>query len=128
MLIKILEKSRQKHNFSLTRNYQFDGISVFSDPEIELLKDQKLAYSSKSIYCHVLIMQKNDSTEIDGHINMETGEDDISQLGIVRKWNYRETTKFFKSPCNVVEGGAGEFWPPNRIKDDITLFSAELCR
>ncbi|XP_036144052.1 protein peste-like isoform X2 [Monomorium pharaonis] len=72
--------------------------------------------------------QKNGSTEIDGHINMETGEDDISQLGIVRKWNYRDTSKFFKSPCNVIEGGAGEFWPPNRVKGDITLFSAELCR
>lgn len=71
---------------------------------------------------------KNGSTDIDGHINMETGEDDISQLGIVRKWNYRDTMKFYKGPCNVIEGGAGEFWPPNRMQDDITLFSTELCR
>ena len=59
---------------------------------------------------------------------METGEDDISQLGILRKWHYKDTTKFFKSPCNVIEGSAGEFWPPNRAKDKITLFSIDLCR
>ncbi|XP_011878460.1 PREDICTED: protein croquemort [Vollenhovia emeryi] len=71
---------------------------------------------------------RNGSTELDGYLNMETGEHDISQLGMMRKWNYRDTVKFFKSPCNVIEGSAGEFWPPGRTKDEITLFSAELCR
>ncbi|KAG5318132.1 CRQ protein, partial [Pseudoatta argentina] len=70
---------------------------------------------------------KNNSIA-DGYLNMETGEDDISQLGILRKWHYKDTTKFFKSPCNVIEGNAGEFWPPNRAKDEITFFSIDLCR
>lgn len=65
---------------------------------------------------------------MDGHFNMATGEDDISQLGILRKWNYNDVTKFHRSPCNVIEGTAGEFWPPGRTKDEITLFSADLCR
>jgi len=63
-----------------------------------------------------------------GHFNMETGEDDISRLGMLRKWNYKDMTKFYKSPCNMVEGSAGEFWPPGRTKDEITLFSTDLCR
>ncbi|EZA62873.1 hypothetical protein DMN91_003151 [Ooceraea biroi] len=71
---------------------------------------------------------RNGTTDLDGHFNMETGEDDISQLGILRKWNYNDAIKFYKSPCNIVEGSAGEFWPPDRTKDDITLFSTELCR
>ncbi|KAL6438347.1 hypothetical protein ACFW04_004481 [Cataglyphis niger] len=71
---------------------------------------------------------RNGSTMFDGHFNMETGEDDISQLGILRKWNYKDTTKHNKSPCNVIEGSAGEFWPPGRTKDDISLFSADICR
>ena len=65
---------------------------------------------------------------MDGYLNMETGEDDISQLGTLRNWHYKDTTKFFKSPCNVIEGSAGEFWPPNRAKDEITLFSIDICR
>ncbi|KYN06540.1 PREDICTED: protein croquemort-like [Cyphomyrmex costatus] len=68
------------------------------------------------------------NSDMDGHLNMETGEDDISQLGILRKWNYRDTTKFFKSPCNVIEGSAGGFWPPYRTKNQISLFSVEICR
>ncbi|XP_071563110.1 protein croquemort [Temnothorax nylanderi] len=71
---------------------------------------------------------RNGSYDMDGHLNMETGENDISQLGILRKWNYRDTLKSYKSPCNVIEGSAGEFWPPGRTKDEITLFSVDLCR
>lgn len=80
---------------------------------------------SRAILLHV---QRNGSAEFDGHFNMETGEGDISQLGILRKWNYRDMTKYHKNPCNVIEGSAGEFWPPGRTKDDITLFSADVCR
>lgn len=71
---------------------------------------------------------RNGSTIFDGHFNMDTGAADVSQFGVVRKWNYKDTTRFFKSPCNVVEGSAGEFWPPYRQKDEISLFSGELCR
>ncbi|XP_072749950.1 protein peste [Anoplolepis gracilipes] len=71
---------------------------------------------------------RNGSSTFDGHFNMETGEGDIGQLGILREWNYRDTIKFYKSPCNVLEGSAGEFWPPGRTKDSISLFVPEMCR
>ncbi|XP_031829308.1 protein croquemort [Nomia melanderi] len=71
---------------------------------------------------------RNGSTMFDGHFNMDTGVQDIEQFGVLRKWNYKDTTRFFKSPCNVVEGSAGEFWPPYRRKDEIVLFSGDLCR
>ena len=64
----------------------------------------------------------------DGHLNMDTGALNIGDFGTLRKWNDTDTTRFFKSPCNVVEGSAGEFWPPYRQKDEILLFSGELCR
>lgn len=64
----------------------------------------------------------------DGHLNMDTGTLNIGDFGTLRKWNYKDTTTFFKSPCNVVEGSAGEFWPPYRQKDEILLFSGDLCR
>ena len=71
---------------------------------------------------------RNGTTMIDGHFNMDTGAQDISQFGVLKKWNHKDTTRYFKSPCNVVEGSAGEFWPPYRQKDEITLFSGDLCR
>lgn len=64
----------------------------------------------------------------DGHFNMDTGVGDIANFGVLRKWNYKDTTRFFKSPCNQVEGSAGEFWPPYQEKDEIVLFSGDLCR
>lgn len=96
-----------------------------------IIKKFKIARKSKTTAIHnaiLLHIQRNGSIMFDGHFNMETGEDDISQLGILRKWNYKDTTKFHKSPCNLVEGSAGEFWPPGRTKDDIILFSSDLCR
>ncbi|XP_076673421.1 protein croquemort isoform X2 [Andrena cerasifolii] len=71
---------------------------------------------------------RNGTTMFDGHFNMDTGAQDISQFGVLKKWNHKDTTRYFKSPCNVVEGSAGEFWPPYRQKDEITLFSGDLCR
>nr|XP_034187328.1 protein croquemort-like isoform X1 [Osmia lignaria] len=71
---------------------------------------------------------RNGSTMFDGHYNMDTGVHDISEFGVLKKWNHKDTTKFFKSPCNLVEGSAGEFWPPYRQKDEISLFSGDLCR
>lgn len=71
---------------------------------------------------------RNGSEVFDGHYNMDTGVNDMADFGVLRKWNYKDTTKTFKSPCNIVEGSAGEFWPPNRQKDEIVIFSGDLCR
>ncbi|XP_017878842.1 protein croquemort-like [Ceratina calcarata] len=71
---------------------------------------------------------RNGSTMFDGHFNMDTGVEDIANFGVLRNWNYKDTTRFFRSPCNQVEGSAGEFWPPYQKKDEIVLFSGDLCR
>ncbi|KAL2732609.1 protein croquemort-like [Vespula maculifrons] len=71
---------------------------------------------------------RNGSTEFDGHFNMDTGNSNISNLGILRNWNYKDTIKYFKTPCNIIEGSAGEFWPPYQTEDEINLFSPDMCR
>lgn len=73
-------------------------------------------------------LQRNGSTDFDGYSNVATGSDSISDLGKLKNWNYKDTTKFFNTPCNVVEGSAGELWPPYRSKSDIRLFTADICR
>lgn len=71
---------------------------------------------------------RNGSTDFDGRFNMDTGAHDMKDFGVLRKWDNEARTKYHKSPCNIVEGSAGEFWPPHQQKDDIMLFSADLCR
>ncbi|XP_011500429.1 PREDICTED: protein croquemort-like [Ceratosolen solmsi marchali] len=71
---------------------------------------------------------RNGSTEFDGHSNVATGVDDLSNIGKLKLWNYKDTTKYYKSPCNTIEGSSGEFWPPYRTKEDIRLFTTDICR
>lgn len=64
-----------------------------------------------------------------GHFNIHTGENDISQLGQIRTWNYDTETDYYDSPCNDVLGSGGEFYPPGQTKNQpITFFNGELCR
>lgn len=64
-----------------------------------------------------------------GHFNIKTGNDDISELGKTKTWNYKAETPYFPSPCNEVRGSAGEFYPPGQTKDQpLTFFNGELCR
>ncbi|XP_014210137.1 protein croquemort isoform X2 [Copidosoma floridanum] len=72
--------------------------------------------------------ERNGSTMFDGTNNMATGVNDIENLGKVLKWNYQNATNYYESPCNAIEGSAGEFWPPYRTTEDIRLFTPDICR
>lgn len=79
--------------------------------------------------CDVICSQRNGSYLRDGLFNMATGEDDISQIGVLHNWNYKDHTDFYEGSCNAVVGSSGEFWPPKRTKQDVVgLFSPDLCR
>lgn len=64
-----------------------------------------------------------------GHFNMHTGEDDISQIGSMRNWNFAPKTDYFPDECGIVKGSAGEFYPPIKQKAaPISLFMPDMCR
>lgn len=72
---------------------------------------------------------RNGSSEFDGLFNMETGEEGILRVGVLRQWNYRNRTDFFEAECGQVKGSAGELFPPVQTRDKpIEMFSADLCR
>lgn len=58
---------------------------------------------------------------------MGTGTSDVP-LGRIDRWNYRQRTNFYEGHCGEISGSAGEFWPPSVTKDDISLFSPDMCR
>ncbi|ROT74120.1 scavenger receptor class B, croquemort type [Penaeus vannamei] len=70
---------------------------------------------------------RNLSLSYDGQFNMMTGEDTLDNLGAIDWWNKTRETQFFDYPCNVVEGSAGEMWPPNLQKDFVQFYSSDLC-
>lgn len=60
---------------------------------------------------------------------MHTGESDYSQIGVVKNWNYSPRTQFYPDHCGMVNGSAGEFYPPKQTKDKpISFYSPDMCR
>ncbi|XP_043505023.1 protein peste-like isoform X2 [Polistes fuscatus] len=75
-----------------------------------------------------LYLSKRNGTVDTDNFNVATGEKNISQLGLLKKWNYQNTSSYFEKICNQIEGSIGDFWPPNLIDYEIKLFMPELCR
>lgn len=71
--------------------------------------------------------KRNLSVTYDGKFNMFTGHDTLEHLGVIDWWNESNTTEYFEYPCNVVNGSAGEMWPPGQQKDLVSLYSPDLC-
>jgi hypothetical protein len=105
----------------------FDG---YTDPILTMAVTMKsLADTKIPVDKFGWFYGRNGSSEFDGVFNMETGEEDISRLGVLRQWNYRNRTDFFEGDCGQVNGSAGEFFPPGQTREKpIEMFSADLCR
>jgi hypothetical protein len=73
--------------------------------------------------------KRNDSLDPDGVYNVETGEEDVSKLGIVRSLNYKNHTDFFEADCGEVKGTVGDLFPPGQKKSTpLQMFVADFCR
>ncbi|CAB0020602.1 unnamed protein product [Nesidiocoris tenuis] len=76
-----------------------------------------------------ILRTRNGSTEFDGLFNMDTGENGVEEFGILRRWNYYNSTGFYDGNCGLVNGSAGELFPPNvKISKGVEMFSPDLCR
>lgn len=71
---------------------------------------------------------RNLSWSYDGLFEMHTGEDDITRLGLLARWNNMSKTDYYDSYCGMVNGTTGELWPPVNSTGNITLFVSDLCR
>lgn len=74
-------------------------------------------------------LQRNESEDLAGHFNIDTGKNGIFELGKSRRWNFQKETPYYPSPCNEVKGSGGEFYPPGQTQDKpISFFNGEICR
>lgn len=72
---------------------------------------------------------RNDTANLTGTFNAHTGESDITKLGQLMNWNHSPRTEFFPDHCGLVNGSAGELYPPKVSKDKpVSIFTPDLCR
>lgn len=72
---------------------------------------------------------RNGSAAFDGVFTMKTGVDDLSNLGMLERWNYMNSTPYYEGHCGKVDGSSGELFPPMKeIQDYTKAFASDLCR
>ncbi|XP_054718007.1 protein croquemort-like [Uloborus diversus] len=70
---------------------------------------------------------KNNSD--DGLYTIFTGKNEVGKYGYVDKWNGKSLVAGRHYPCNIIDGTAGDMWPPfrNDKEQKLHLFAADIC-
>lgn len=104
----------------------FDG---YDDELLKFLKSAESPAFDLPFDSFAWFVDRNLSSTFDGRINMNTGENDITSLGVINSWNGNNRTRYYRDNCGKVNGTTGELWYPNidPVKP-ITLFATDLCR
>uniref|UniRef100_A0A3Q2GPM5 Scavenger receptor class B member 1 n=1 Tax=Cyprinodon variegatus TaxID=28743 RepID=A0A3Q2GPM5_CYPVA len=65
-----------------------------------------------------------------GLFTIHTGRDDITKVHKVDSWNGLTELKYWKTPqCNMINGTAGQLWPPFMTKEStLNFYSPDACR
>lgn len=115
------------HVTKTAREFLFDG---YSDPLLNLASIVPSSVVPVQIPFDKFgwFYSRNGSATYDGVFNMYTGVNDITKFGKIGEWDYMNHTHFYESHCGMVNGSAGEFFPPSQTKGSISLFSSDVCR
>jgi hypothetical protein len=104
-------------------------IDGYTDPLLttyNLLSSSNSKFSSDKIG---LIYQRNGSIAFDGVTNINTGEDDLTNMGNINYHNYVNHTENFEAECGHVTGSLGDFFGAMPIrKRRLDVFIPRLCR
>ncbi|XP_035225553.1 protein croquemort-like [Stegodyphus dumicola] len=65
----------------------------------------------------------------DGVYTIFTGKSNVGKYGYVDKWNGNSLLKGRHYPCDIIDGTAGDMWPPfrNNKHQKLHLFVADIC-
>lgn len=115
------------HITKTAREFLFDG---YSDPLLNLasIVPKSVVPVQIPFDKFAWFYARNNSASYDGVFNMFTGVKDISVFGEMANWNYGNHTKDYEGPCGMINGSAGEFFPPFLGKNNISLFVTDVCR
>ena len=61
---------------------------------------------------------------------MNTGQDNINNLGKIVKWNDATSSPAYEGECGKLRGSSDGLFPPGvaEVQDTLTLYSTDLCR
>jgi hypothetical protein len=104
-------------------------INGYSDPLLTLAKMTKFSQSGTSKDKLGVIYERNGTTDFDGVMNIDTGEEDFSKTGTIRYHNYENRTRNFGAQCGRVIGSPGELFGPIPTRERrMYIFNPEICR
>jgi len=104
----------------------YDG---YQDPLIDFLRESDSPIFHVPFEKFGWFVDRNDSWSYDGVFNMNTGQNDITKMGMLNKWNDEKTSGFYSDGCSAINGTTGELWPPKlNPNKDLTLFVSDICR
>ncbi|KAG7213896.1 hypothetical protein KM043_003100 [Ampulex compressa] len=70
---------------------------------------------------------RNGTDDYDGTFNMLTGVNDMHELGILKEWNFANTTKYYHGNCGLITGTNGDLWPPLPENETVSIFISDIC-
>ncbi|XP_052755026.1 protein peste-like isoform X2 [Galleria mellonella] len=73
--------------------------------------------------------ERNNSLDIDGYMEVTTGEHGGTLPGQIVRWNHNYRLPYYSGNCGQLLGSAGEFMPRNLTEEsELLMFSPDLCR
>lgn len=72
-------------------------------------------------------VDRNGTASYDGTFNMLTGASDLSDLGILKEWNFNNKVSYYPGECGIVKGTNGDLWPPLTDNKTISFFVSDIC-
>ncbi|XP_011300459.1 protein croquemort isoform X2 [Fopius arisanus] len=70
---------------------------------------------------------RNGSETYDGIFNMNTGANNMKEIGILHEWNHSDKSKIYTGKCGQINGTLGDLWPPVRDYEDVSVFAPDVC-
>jgi hypothetical protein len=105
----------------------FDG---YEDPLLNvILKSNDPAIPKPPFTKMGWFVERNNSETYDGKFRMQTGVDDIANIGNLLRWNDKPSTELYGS-CSNIHGSSGELFGPliNDSKANVSIFAPDICR
>ncbi|XP_050424285.1 protein croquemort-like isoform X2 [Adelges cooleyi] len=121
-----IKKINQPYVTKTAGEFLFDG---YDDPILDvIIKLQAFIPINVPIKKVGWFYGMNMSTAADGLVNMYTGVDDISKVGIIHSVNYNTKLNIFNKDCSYSNGSVGDLWPEHSASQpNISLYVPSLC-
>ena len=58
---------------------------------------------------------------------MLTGSTSLYDLGLLKEWNFKNRTDYYKGSCGAIGGSNGDLWPPLPNNNTISIFISDIC-